>query len=228
MLHLRDIDYELIQVSIHQWAQGDAEGNRLLKPCFTNGHLPLYVDGEVELNQSALIIEYLADKHGFLAGTGSERTSALEVMGQAYDALFHWNGMFPVNIRLGMSDNEATKRLDAFMGEGVYGLSTDGYRQNLDAFERYLAKSDGDYFVGQSLTAADLQSFNALRNWYKAFAPDVFMDEYPKLNKFVQRIEVLPQINDYIAHHQEPTTWFNWPEAALRLTSAAELDAIKV
>ena len=212
MLHLRDIDYELIQVSIHQWAQGDAEGNRLLKPCCKIKHGDLIH----------------ADKHGFLAGTGSERTSALEVMGQAYDALFHWNGMFPVNIRLGMSDNEATKRLDAFMGEGVYGLSTDGYRQNLDAFERYLAKSDGDYFVGQSLTAADLQSFNALRNWYKAFAPDVFMDEYPKLNKFVQRIEVLPQINDYIAHHQEPTTWFNWPEAALRLTSAAELDAIKV
>ena len=117
-------------------------------------------------------------------------------MGQAYDALFHWNGMFPVNIKLGMPDNEAKKRLDAFMGEGVYGLSTDGYRQNLDAFERYLAKSDGDYFVGQSLTAADLQSFNALRNWYKAFAPDVFMDEYPKLNEFVERIEVLPQIND--------------------------------
>jgi len=100
--------------------------------------------------------------------------------------------------------------------------------RHLDAFERYLAKSDGDYFVGGSLTAADLQSFNVLRNWYKAFAPDVFRSEYPKLDEFVQRVESLPRIRTYIDNDQEPTTWFQLPEVALRLTSAAELDAIKV
>ena len=127
-----------------------------------------------------------------------------------------------------MSDLEANKRLEAFMGNGAYGLSTNGYRQNLDAFERYLLKSDGDYFVGKSLTVADLQSFNALRNWYKAFAPDVFRAEYPRLDEFVLRLESIPKIQDYIKNHQEPTTWFNWPDVALKLTSKAELDDITV
>ena len=227
MLHLRDIDYELIRISLPQWAQTDANGKSLLKACFTNGHLPLYVDSEVELNQSALVIEYLADRYGFLPSAGVERTMALEVMGQAYDALFHWNGMLPVNIRIGMSDEEAQKRLAAFMGEGVYGLSTDGFRLNLNAFQRYLAKSESEYFVGDSLTAADLQSFNVLRNWYKAFAPDVFQSEYPRLDGFVRHIEGLPEIRAYIENSQEPTTWFQWPQAALRLTDAEELRAIK-
>ena len=228
MLHLGSVDYELIPISIYEWGQQDANGKSLLKSSFTNGHLPCYLDSEVELNQSALIIEYLADKYGFLASEGVERTSALEVMGHAYDALFHWNGILPVNIRLGMSDDEANRRLDAFMGEGVYGLSTDGYRLNLDAFERYLAKSGGEYFVGGSLTIADLQSFNVLRNWYKAFAPDVFRAEYPRLDEFVIHLESIPIIQDYIENHQEPTTWFNLPDAALKLTSQAELEAIKV
>jgi len=228
MLHLSEVDYELIQISILEWSQTDQQGNPMLKPCFTNGHVPLYVDSDVELNQSALIIEYLADRYGFMDGEGPSRTAALEVMAHAYDSLFHWNGMLPVNIRLGMSDDEAHRRLDAFMGKGVYGLSSNGYRQNLDAFDRYLAKSSGDYLVGDNLTVADLHSFNALRNWYKAFAPEVFRSEYPQLDEFVQRVEAMPGIRDYMDKHQEPTTWFNWPKAALRLTSESELDAIRL
>ena len=228
MLHLSEVDYELIQISVLDWAQEDEQGKELLKPCFTNGHLPLYVDPEIKLNQSALIIEYLADKYGYLAKSGPRRTAAREVMVQAYDSLFHCTGMLPVTIRMGIPDDEAQRRLDAFMGKGVHGLTTNGYRLNLDAFERYLARSDGEFFVGHEITAADLQSFNALRNWYKAFAPDIFCSEYPRLDDYVRRVEAEPGIRTYIADHQESTTWFKLPDVALRLTSEEELDAIRV
>ena len=82
--------------------------------------------------------------------------------------------------------------------------------------------------LGEGTRVADLQSFNVLRNWYKAFAPDVFRSEYPRLDDFVQHIERLPSIQTYIEDDQEPTTWFQWPQAALRLTSPEELQAIKV
>ena len=228
MLHLSGVDYDHIRISVIDWAEQDDAGRSLLKPCFTNGHVPLYVDPEVELNQSGLIIEYLADKHGYLAPSGAERTAALEVMAQAYDSLFHCNGMLPVAIRMGVSDAEAQRRLDAFMGHGVHGVSTNGYRLNLDAFERYLGRSRGEFFVGDTITAADLHSFNALRNWYKAFAPEVFCSEYPRLDEYVRRVEVEPGIQAYIANHQERTTWFNLPDVALRLTSEAELNAIRI
>ncbi len=228
MLHLSEVDYELIQISVFEWAQEDGAGARLLKPCFTNGYLPLYVDSDVHLNQSTLIIEYLADKHGYLPAAGASRISAREVMAQAYDALFHSNGVLPVNIRIGLSDDDAERRLDAFMGNGVYGLTTNGYRLNLDAFQRYLSRSEGRYFVGNEITAADLQAFNVLRNWYKAFAPEVFRSEYPALDEFVCCVESDPGVRAYIVNHQEPTTWFKLPDVALRLTSEAELHAISV
>jgi glutathione S-transferase len=225
LLHLAEVDYELIQISIVQWGQVDDAGERILKPVFTNGHVPLYVDSEVTLNLSALILEHLGERHGLLASEGPQRIAAQEVMGHAYDALFSWSGLLGVTVRRGLSDNEAQRRFDAFMGEGVFGLSTNGYRINLDAFVRYLIKnpSGSGCFVGDSLSVADLHAFNVLNNWYRALDPTLFASLYPELEAFVKRIKALPKIRDYIDHHQERTIWFNLPQVAMRLTSEEEL-----
>lgn len=228
MLHLADVDYELIQISVAHWGQQDEQGARLLKPAFTNGHVPLYVDSHVSLNLSSLILEYLAERNGLIAGSGNGRIAAQEVMGHAYDALFSWSGMLGVTVRRGLTDDEAERRLNAFMGDGVFGLGSNGYRTNLDAFVRFLEKNDSDsgFFVGDTLTVADLHAYNVLNNWYKAFAPEVFAAEYPQLDAFVGRMQSVPKIRDYIDHRQEKTVWFNLPDVAMRLTSEAELSAV--
>lgn len=228
LLHLAKIDYELIQISIFQWLDRDEAGNQALKHAFRNGHVPLYVDSEVSLNQSQIILDYLVGRHGLDGATQAERFAVREVMCQAYDALFHWNGMLTVNIRNGISDELAEARLAAFMGQGQWPLVSEGFDNNLRAFDRYLQANPagGGFFVGDRLTIADLSAFNVLCNWYKAFDPERFTAGYPRLEAFVQQIAAIPEIADYIATKQEPTTWFRLPEVAMRLTSPEELQGL--
>ncbi len=230
LLHLRDVDYELIEIPIGQWMDRDDNGVQALKHCFRNGHIPLYVDSDVSLNQSHIILEYLMERHGFDGATPSERFAVREVMLQAYDALFHWNGLFRVNIRLGLPDAIAETRMNAFMGEAEWPVASNGFDNNLHAFDRYLqANPTGSgFFVGDTLTGADLYAFNVLCNWYKALAPERFRRDYPRLDAFVHKIAAIPGVADYIATKQEPTTWFPLPQAAMRLTSKEELQGLIV
>lgn len=228
LLHLKDIDYELIKIPIELWMERDENDVQLLKQSFRNGHVPLYVDLEVGLNQSHLILEYLMDRHGLDGATLSERFAVREVMLQAYDALFHWNGLFRVNVRLGLPDKIADARMNAFMGEGEWPVASNGYDNNLRAFDKYLQanQAGSGFFVGNSLTGADLYAFNVLCNWYKALAPARFSQDYPLLEAFIQKIAAIPGVADYIAKKQEATTWFPLPHAAMRLTSKEELQGL--
>lgn len=225
LLHLKNVDYDLIQLPIERWIERDENGVQTLKHCFKNGHIPLYVDRDVSMNQSHIILEYLMERHGLDGTAQSERFAVREVMLQAYDALFHWNGLFRVNVRLGLPDEIAQARMSAFMGEGEWPVASDGYDNNLRAFERYLQanQANSGFFVGRSLTGADLYAFNVLCNWYKALAPERFIRDHPRLEEFIQKIAAIPKVADYIATKQEATTWFPLPHAAMRLTSNEEL-----
>ena len=54
LLHLQQVDYELIQISVQQWNYRDAAGEQVLKRSFTNGHVPLYVDQQIRILYSSL------------------------------------------------------------------------------------------------------------------------------------------------------------------------------
>ncbi len=228
LLHLTGVDYELIKVPIESWIYRTPDGRQPLIEAVPNGHLPLYVDLDVRLTQSNVISAYLAEKHGVLGDTQAEKLASQEVMAHAYDALFHWSGLFQVNIRMNTPDDVVAARLAAFFGDGSWGLVTDGYRRNLDAFQRYLDTnpSGSGFMVGSRLTVADLHAFNVLYNWYKAFDRARFIDDYPRLNDYVRRIASLPAIDDYIRHHQEATTWLPLPPLGIRLTTPEELEGL--
>ena len=136
--------------------------------------------------------------------------------------------MLTVNIRLNIPDDVATARLNSFMGDGVWGLVSNGYRNHLRAFVHLLDNntSDSGFMVGDSMTAADLISFNVLCNWYKAFDRQVFSEEFPRLDQYIQYIATQPGIADYIQNVQERTLWFELPTVALRLTTAEELEGL--
>ena len=221
LLHLADVDYELVQITIFEWIYRTSDGTQLLKSRMRNGHLPLYVDADVCLNQSNVILAYLGEKHGMMGDSQQEKLSVMEVSAHAYDALFHWSGLLQVNARVNTPDDVVAARLDAFLGNGSWGVVTDGYHQNLDAFKRYLDanSSGGDFIVGSKLSVADLHAFNVLCNWYKAFDRERFVAEYPRLDTYVNRIASVPKVAEYIRVHQEPTVWLPIPPAGLKLTT---------
>jgi glutathione S-transferase len=136
--------------------------------------------------------------------------------------------MLTVNIRLNIKDDIAQARLNAFMGNGAWGVVTNGYRNHLQAFVKYLEANPArsGFLVGNRLSAADLSAFNVLCNWYKAFDRQVFSEEFPSLDQYIQRIALMPGIPDYIRTVQEPTLWFELPTVALRLTSPQELEGL--
>lgn len=223
-LHLKEVDYELVQISLHQWAYHDSEGRQLLKQCFRNGHVPLYVDPDVSLNQSTVIMNHIGEKLGLAGNTPAERNAVTEVCAHAYDSLFHWNGLLQVIIKIGIPDDIVAARKAAFMGHGQWGLVSNGFTNHLNGFVRYLDANTArsGYFVGDSLTMADLHAFNILCNWFKAFDRERFVAEYPALEAYIQRIAAIPGVRDYIENLQEPTAWFNAPRLAIQLTSPEE------
>ena len=227
-LHLKEVDYELIQISLPQWAYRNDTGEQSLKQCFKNGHVPLYVDPDVYLNQSMVIMNHIGEKLGLAGNTPAERNAVTEICAHAYDSLFHWNGLLQVVIKIGIPDDIVAARKAAFMGKGHWGIVTNGFVNHLNGFERYLDanRTGSGYFVGETLTMADLHAFNLLCNWYKAFDRERFTAEYPALEQFIQRIAAIPAVHDYIENLQEPTVWFNAPQLAIQLTSPEELEGL--
>jgi glutathione S-transferase len=229
LLHLKGVDYELIKVPfLDAWLYATPEGKRPVADQFRNGHLPLYIDSEVYLTQSTVILTYLGEKYDLVGDSVAEKLAAMDVIAHAYDALFHWAGMLQVNLKINTPDDVAESRLQAFLGNGAWGIVTDGYRRHLDGFERYLDANPASsgYMVGSRLSVADLHAFSVLCNWYKAFDRDRFVAEYPRLDEYIHRIAAIPLVDDYRRNHQERTTWFPLPQLALRLTTAEELEGL--
>ena len=224
LLHLARVDYELVQISFPEWLTRGADDESILKKRLRNFHLPLWVEGDLRLTQSTVISLHLAERHDLVGDSPAERLAAQEVVAHAYDALFHWNGLFPVNATVGVPEDVARARVDAFLGQGSWGLSGNGYRRNLDAFERYLEAnpSESGFIVGERLSVADLHAFNVLCHWYKAFDPPRFRDAHPRLDDYVERIATLPGISDYIRNVQEPTIWIPLEGFGLKLSRAEE------
>ena len=226
LLHQEGVDYERIDIPLDAWTYKTPQGRLPLKESFRNGHLPLYVDREVQLGQSNVILSYLGEKHGLMGDSPAEKLATMEVMAHAYDALFHWNGLFQVNTKLGVSEAVFEARLQAFLGHGSWGVVGNGYGRNLEAFERYLTANSaraGGFMVGSRLSVADLYAFNVLCNWYKAFDPSRFVAHHPRLDAYIRRIAAIPGVRQYIDQHQKPTTWFSLPGIALKLTEPEDL-----
>ena len=67
---------------------------------------------------------------------------------------------------------------------------------------------------------------DVVRNWYKPFDRDCFVEEYPELEAYVERIATIPAVTGYIRHHQEATTWIPIPEMGLALTTPEETEGL--
>jgi glutathione S-transferase len=207
-------EFDDVRIPIEDWAGGTPESFKAgkvtkqgpLKERFPNGHLPLYVDKDVELQESLVIMEYLGKKFGLIGQTLQEELTVKQVLCQAYDAIFHFDGIFIVNYGKHKKPPEYAEAMKKEFLENQFPAK-------LAMFSRILARNPANsgFMVGSGLTVADLFCFQVLCNWYKCFVekdyPGRFAKEHPELESYIQRVSKVPAIADFISSKQAPTTW---------------------
>jgi len=222
------VDIEDVRISFPVWLEIKEKFRTQLKGKFRNRHVPRYVDNNVDLQQSVVILQYLGRKYELFGDTPKEELMIQEILCHAYDCIFHFTGMFNANFK-GSSNKKPTKyfkeNLKNFLGEDG------GFQKNMHVFQDYLDANtnNSDFIVGARLSIADLVTFNILCNWYKSFDRYLFLSKFPKLETYVQRIAQNSMIRNYIKTKQSATTWLpgQWGQLlGYKLTTPEELDGL--
>ncbi len=156
-LNLKGLDYEQKAIDLRTGAQSGV-GFKLLNP---QGFVPYFIDGEVGLNQSLAIIEYLDETHPepSLLGEDPVQRARIRAAAQIIASDIH-----PIN------NLRVLKYLKASMAQEQAAID-DWYRHWVDEgfqpLEEIAEGSSGPYLFGDQVTLADVclvpQMYNARR-----------------------------------------------------------------
>ncbi|XP_077981200.1 glutathione S-transferase 1-like [Glandiceps talaboti] len=169
------VEFEDKRITEEQWPSEKTSGK------YPFGTMPiLEVDG-VTLAQSYAIARYLANEFGLAGKTNMEKAQVDMVADAVKDFGEKMGKMF-------MEKDEEKK------AEIIKTVESKDAPVYLAAIEKILTSNkDGDgYFVGESLTWADLTFVNQTE-YYPMFGSDVLVP-YPKLKALVDRVNALPKI----------------------------------
>ncbi|MGJ3647843.1 glutathione S-transferase family protein [Sphingomonas sp. GlSt437] len=174
------LDYELLPINIRQGAQ-KAPDHVARNP---NAKVPVLVDGDLTLTESAAILVYLAEKTGkLLPASGAARARVFEQL------FFHASGLGPAFGNVGFFRKFAPEpiplAIDRFGNEAqrIIGLLDD-----LLGRQRFVA--------GDDLSIADIAHFGWL--WRRQFA-EVSIDAAPNVQRYVAELEARPAFQRGIA-----------------------------
>ena len=142
------------------------------KPYSPFGSLPVYREGDLLLTQSSAICRHIADKFGIAGSTCDERGK--------------------VDMWFELAKDIKSKKAAVYDMEKHADAAK--LRQFLVPAE---ATCDGKYFVGASLTLADVAMFEALQAMVECNSD--CLKGYPTLNTFVANFAARPQIAAYLA-----------------------------
>lgn len=157
------------------------------------GKSPVITDDDLTIAESGAIVEYLLEKHG----DGALRPPAGTAEHRAYTYWLHYaEGTFMplmvLSLILGRIEQAPMPFFIKPVARGIVARVRDGYldrnvSRNLAFMESAL--SGGDWFTGNTMTAADIQmSFPVEAAEVRAsLDPD-----YPQLKKFLDRIRARP------------------------------------
>ncbi|XP_077991497.1 hematopoietic prostaglandin D synthase-like [Glandiceps talaboti] len=179
------VDYEDVRVKFDDWPSLK-EADREHKE-FLFGQMPiLKVDDEV-IAQTYAISRYLANEFGF-AGQNNLQKAKVDMIVTAVDDLYSplvFNNWYEKDEdrKAAWFDNFKTKTLP------------NGLKLIQNQLE---ANNGGDgYFVGESLTMADLTFVDRI-DLMRKFSADNVLDDFPKLKALKERVEALPKIAEWI------------------------------
>ncbi|CAI9723459.1 glutathione S-transferase 1 [Octopus vulgaris] len=157
-----------------------------IKPHTPNNQLPvLEIDDKHQIPQSLSIARYIAREYG-LAGNGNLNQAYADSIVETFDDL---------HVEFGKTLNEKDEKKKAELTLRFRKETLPRYLGNLEKALKRNNEGTG-YFVGDSLTWADLQAFHILD--ITLGDDDEILKQYPKLEGLRQRIENLPRISIYL------------------------------
>ncbi|XP_038079039.1 hematopoietic prostaglandin D synthase-like [Patiria miniata] len=179
---LGGVDFEEVNFEMSEWPK--------LKPKYPTRQVPvLEVDGKM-IGQTKAILRYLAKEFGLYGKTPLEAAYIDQAMDTVEDIWPEFENIFRVPFA-----SQAAKAV-TFLKDKVPPV--------YEALERLLdLEQAGDFFVGNSITAADIFFFGAVdvvNATAKAWAKGAnSLEKYPKLTALMSRIAANPKIAAWLA-----------------------------
>ena len=149
-----------------------------------NAKVPVLVDGDLALTESAAILVYLAEKTGKLLPTSGETRA--RVFEQLF---FHASGLGPAFGQVGFFQRQAAEPQPL----AIERFSTEAKR-TLGGLDGMLAKHR--FVAGDTFTIADIAHFGWL--WRREFA-GVGFDDAPNAARWYAEVEARPAVQRAIA-----------------------------
>ncbi|ORE98142.1 glutathione S-transferase N-terminal domain-containing protein [Aurantimonas sp. 22II-16-19i] len=175
-----DLDYALHGINVRKGEQKAPEFVAL-NP---NAKVPVLVDGDLVLSESAAILVHLAEKTGrLLPASGEDRARVFEQL------FFHASGLGPAFGQAGFFQRLAAEpqpiAIERFSSEA---------RRTVSVFDGVLAARR--FAAGDAFTIADIAHFGWL--WRREFA-GVGLDDAPNVARWYAEIEARPAVRRALA-----------------------------
>lgn len=183
-LAIKQLNYQ--QVAVDLIAQGGEQHSEVFHQLNASELVPVLVDGDLVLNQSLAIIEYLDDRYPQarlipVAGEAKYRVLAL-----AHDIAMDIHPLNNLRVLQYLSQNLAVD--ESQKNQWYQHWIAEGFR----AIEEKLSVTAGQYSIGDSLSLADVcllpQVYNAER-----FAVD--MSPYPTIRRITEMLRLRTDIH---------------------------------
>ena len=174
------LDYTLHSVNVRKGEQ-KVPDFLALNP---NGKLPVLVDGDLVLTESAAILVWLAEKTGqLLPASGEARARTFEQL------FFHASALSPAFGQSGFFQRSAAEPLPI----AIERFSAEAHR-TVKVLDAVLAERT--YVAGDAFTIADIAHFGWL--WRREFAL-VTLDDAPNVARWFAKIEARPAVRRALA-----------------------------
>jgi len=185
LLNYSSTKYEDIIISVEQWPA--------MKDKMPMGQLPvLEVDGK-QLCQSTAIARYLARECGLTGKSSWDMARADMIVEGIFDM---WTQLKVVYLPKIEGDKKTADEKWAQMADTTL-------KPFLVTNTRFLNENGGQWFVGDSLTWADIAIAEFMSVLEDCFCQSI-LDNFPQLKAFKEKIFSLPKLKEYVS--QRPAT----------------------
>lgn len=173
VLHAAGQEFQDVRITFEEWPK--------LKPSTPTGVLPVLEINSDKLCQSMAIARYLAKQYGFYGKTdrdGASIDQVIDTVGDLMGTLISWK-----------LESDATKQ-----AEKNKNIIEETGPRFIRYFDNFLKGKD--YFVGSSLTIADMAVYDVLVTLLKKDAK--CLSKYPKLEANYKRVGEHPKLKKYL------------------------------
>ena len=191
LLNYRGTKYENIKVSVEQWPA--------MKRTMPMRQMPVLEEDGKQLCQSTAINRYLARECGLTAKNSWDMAREDMIVEGIFDM---WGQLEVVYMPILRGDKKTADEKWAQMADTTL-------KSFLDINTRFLNENGGQWFVGDSLTWADIaiaEFVSVVEDCFCQYFGGLFLsaDNFPQLKAFKDKIFSLPKLKEYVS--QRPVT----------------------